>query len=161
VKERTMRAQNAIRWALAGAAAVWLLTPSGASGQTTGGPYQLYTVTPCRVVDTRSNIGATIFSGGVGQNITVKGSCGVPATAKAVVINLTGLTPSVQGFFAVRAAGTAYTSTSTLNLNAGEPGLANSAIAALASTIPDLTVVFGTGGGGTSHLIIDVVGYFQ
>ncbi len=147
-------------WVLAGAASL-LFLPRPASGQTTGGPFQFYTLNPCRLVDSRSNFGATVFSGGALQNVTVKGRCSVPATAKAVVVNLTGIGPSVQGFFAIWPAGTAYPGTSILNLNAGEPALANGAMVGLGAGTPDLSVVFGTAGGGTSNLVIDVVGYFQ
>ena len=77
------------------------------------------------------------------------------------VINLTGVGPSVQGFFAIWASGTAYSGTSTLNLNAGEPALANGAIVSLGTGTPDLSVVFGTAVTGTSHLVVDVVGYLQ
>jgi hypothetical protein len=71
------------------------------------------------------------------------------------------LLPSVQGFFAIWANGTAYPGTPTLNVNAGEPALANGAIVSLGTGTPDLAVVFGTAGGGISHLIVDVVGYFE
>jgi hypothetical protein len=156
-----MKTQALKPWTMAGAAALLLLLPHAASGQTTGGPYQFYTLTPCRLVDSRSNLGATLFSGGALQNVTVKGRCSVPVTARAVVINLTGVGPIVQGFFAIWASGTAYSGTSTLNLNAGEPALANGAIVSLGTGTPDLSVVFGTAVTGTSHLVVDVVGYFQ
>jgi len=143
------------------AALAFVTLVSASKGQTTGGPYQLYTLTPCRLVDSRINLGATIFSGGATQNVTVKSRCAVPMTAKAVVINVTGIGPTVQGFFALWPSGTTYPGTSVLNLNAGEPALGNGAIVGVSAGTPDLSVVFGTAGGGTSHVIIDVVAYFQ
>jgi hypothetical protein len=146
---------------LVSAFAILLLVSLTASAQTTGGPYQYYPVNPCRLVDSRINQGATILSGGGTQNVTVKGACGVASTAKVVVINLTGVGPTVDGFLAVWPAGTPYPGTTTVNLRAGEPALANGAIVPLATATPDMAVIFGTAGGGQCHFIVDVVGYFR
>jgi hypothetical protein len=52
---------------------------------------------------------------------------------------------------------------STLNFAAGEPAIANGAIIPVAVGTPDLSVTYGTCCGGTfsTHLILDVTGYFQ
>jgi hypothetical protein len=158
MKEKTMRAGNWMRFGLAGAAAALMLAPL-ASGQTTGGPYQYYTVAPCRLVDSRFNQGATVLVGPVIQNITTKTQCGVPATAKAVALNVTVVGASAGGFVELWATGTPIPGTSNLNFNAGEPALANGAIVSLGASTPDLSVV--CNGGVTTHFIIDIVGYFQ
>lgn len=152
-----MRSRNG--WVLAGATAALMLVSLAASAQTTGGPFQYYTVTPCRLVDSRFNQGATVLVGPTVQNITVKTWCGVPATAKAVALNVTVVGPSAMGFLVLWPAGTAYPGTSNLNFNAGEPALANGAIVSLGASTPDLSVV--CNGGVTTHFIIDIVGYFQ
>jgi len=124
-------------------------------GQTTGGPYQFYTVNPCRV------LAATPIAGGATLNVTVKTRCGVPTTAKAAVINVAVVSPTADGFISVWPAGTAYPGTSMMNFRAGEPALANGAIASLGVGTPDLSVAYGTAGGGTTNVIIDITGYFQ
>ena len=136
--------------------------PHGAFGQTTGGPYKLFMVRPCRLVDTRTSMGATQLMGSATQNITVKGACGVPMTAKVAVINLIAVSPSESGNVTAWAAGTAFPPTTTLVVNTGETAVGNGTIVSLGSSTPDLSVVFGTATGmGSCHLVIDVVGYFQ
>lgn len=154
-----MRARNWNGWFLAGLTAAWMLSSLPATAQTTGGPYQFYTVTPCRLVDSRFNQGATVLIGPTQQNIAVKTRCGVPSTAKAVALNFTVVGPSAGGFLVLWATGTAIPGTSNLNFNAGEPALANGAIVALGASTPDLSVV--CNGGVTTQFIIDIVGYFQ
>ena len=130
-----------------------------AFAQTTGGPYQLYTVTPCRLVDSRFNQGGTVLVGPNVQNITVKTRCGVPSTAKAVRLNFTVVGPTGSGFAVLWAAGTAYPGTGNINFNAGEPAIANGALVSLGVSTPDVSVV--CNGGVTTNFIIDVVGYYQ
>lgn len=123
---------------------------------------QFYAVTPCRAVDTRSGNGGIIAAATL-RNFTIKGVCNVPGTAKAVSLNATIASPTVDGFFSLWPAGTAFPTVSTLNFLAGEAALANGAIVPLnTSTTPDLSTAYGTGSGaGTTHVIIDVTGYFQ
>ena len=54
--------------------------------------YSFFTVTPCRLADTRNPpgpFGAPALSNGVVRTFTVGGNCGVPAAASAVSVNLT------------------------------------------------------------------------
>ena len=51
-----------------------------------------YTLTPCRVFDTRTAngpLGGPILSNGVVRNFTVVGTCGIPADAEAISVNVT------------------------------------------------------------------------
>ena len=114
-----------------------------------------YTVAPCRVVDTRS--GSPLQSG-LARTFAIAGSCGIPATAQAVAVNLTAVAPQGGGFLTAYPAGTPTPATSTLNLKTGRT-LANNATLPLGGG--GLDVVTSVGGGGQVHLLIDVVGYFQ
>ena len=154
-----MKLVPARRWFLL-FALVFAAAAPVARAQVTGGPYQFYSVAPCRLVDTRINLGATIFNGGANQNITVKTRCGIPSTAKVAVVNLVALTATADGFLANWPSGP-YPGTSTLNFRAGEAGIANGTLAVLASGTPDLIMVYGTAGGGTCHVLVDVIGYYQ
>lgn len=123
-----------------------------------GGETDFYTVEPCRVVDTRS--GAALTSGAA-RTFDVAGLCGVPATAKAVSVNLTGVSPTGQGHIVLFPGGVARPLSSSLNFAAGATR-ANNAIVTLspdgAGKVQGFAAV---GGGGTVHLIVDVNGYFE
>jgi hypothetical protein len=122
---------------------------------------QFFAVTPCRAVDTRSGFGG-IMSASVQRNFTIKGVCGVPASAKAVSLNVTVVSPTQDGFVSLWPTGGAFPVVSTVNFNAGEPALANGAIVPLAVATPDLATIYGTGSGsGSINTILDVTGYFQ
>ena len=130
-----------------------------------GGPCALtqlsfYTVTPCRVFDTRESSGPTLgapLTCGSDRTFTVAGTCGVPATARAVSLNLTGTGSSAQGNLRLFASGTPAPLVSSLNYAAGQTR-ANNAV-----------IPLGTGGqisalcspSGTTHVVLDVNGYFQ
>ncbi|HSB63043.1 MAG TPA: hypothetical protein VLJ18_02710 [Thermoanaerobaculia bacterium] len=122
---------------------------------------QFFAVTPCRTVDTRTGNGG-IVSASVLRQFTMKGTCGVPGTAKAVSLNLTIVTPNTDGFYSLWPAGGVFPVVSTINFVAGEPALANGAIVPVAAGTPDLSTAYGTGSGsGQTHVVLDVTGYFQ
>lgn len=153
------RLRIASLFAAAAALAVALL-PSPASAQT-GGPYSFYAVTPCRAVDTRTGFGGVVNSS-VTRNFTIQTVCGVPSGAKAVALNVTITGPTAAGFLSLWPAGGSMPLVSTINFVAGEQALANGAIVPLAATTPDLSLIYGVGGGSaTVHVILDVTGYFQ
>ena len=129
---------------------------------------QFFAVTPCRSVDTRTGNGG-IISASIERKLIIKGVCGIPATAKAVSLNATIVTPTVDGFFSLWPSGGVFPVVSTINFLAGEPALANGAIVPL-SAAPvvcplgncDLSVAYGTAlGAGQTHAVLDVTGYFQ
>ena len=135
-----------------GGGILFLSVPSLADG-----PFQFYTLTPCRVLDTRDSSGPTSgmpLQDGATQTFEVQGSCGIPVGAKAVTVNITAVSPTGQGHFRVFPSDVALPTVSTLNFPAGSGALANGAIVPLA----DQTVEPGS---GTVHMILDVTGYFQ
>ncbi len=67
-------------------AALLTITASGLFCQAM--PQNFFSVTPCRIVDTRaSSGGAGPISGGTYRNFTVAGLCGIPSTAAAFSLN--------------------------------------------------------------------------
>jgi VCBS repeat protein len=120
------------------------------------GPSGLFTVAPCRVVDTRLSGGP--LSAGSERIFTVGGRCSVPYTARSVALNVTVVQPSTGGYLVAYASDSARPSSSTINFRAGQTK-ANIAVLPL-SPEGQLTVFSGIGF-GSSHLIIDVVGYLQ
>ncbi|HZF10846.1 MAG TPA: PQQ-dependent sugar dehydrogenase [Thermoanaerobaculia bacterium] len=118
-------------------------------------PLSFFTVPPCRAIDTRS--GAPLTPGAP-RTLPLAGSCGIPAGAEALAINLTVTGPTAAGFLSVYPSGQTPPPTSTLNFNAGQVR-ANNAILPLAGG--GLDVMAGLPPGGQVHLVVDVVGYFQ
>lgn len=109
-------------------------------------------VTPDRAIDTRS--GAKPARGDV-VTFQVAGKYGVPANAKAVVLNLTLDQPDAAGWAAVYAAGQPVPATSNVNVAAGEtrPNVVFAPIGADGS----VSVYLDT----PSHVIADVLGSYS
>jgi hypothetical protein len=160
------------RFALLLVAAI-LLTVSVASA---AGPYQFYSVTPCRIADTRAGMGFTglfgppALAGGAPRNFPITSSqCGLPSDAKAVALNVTVVSPTLEGFIKIWPSNQSLPAVSTINFMAGEPAIANGAIVPLAVdnqgntlTGSQIAVVYGTAvPGGSTNLILDVTGFFK
>jgi hypothetical protein len=142
--------------------AVAMLTAAVAEA---AGPFQFFSLTPCRIVDTRGPIGVTggpVLTAGAPRNFPIAGQCGVPSSARAATLNVTMVGPTQDGFLSIWPYNTPMPTVSTINAAAGEPAIANGAIVPL-TTDPSfhVSVVYGTAVPGTSHVIIDVTGYFQ
>ena len=120
----------------------------------------LYTLVPCRLVDTRdpiSPLGGPALLASAQRSFTLAGTCNVPITAQAVSINVTVVQPAAAGDLRFFPANLPAPLTSVLNFSTGQTR-ANNAIIGLSPT-GALTVQNDTP--GTVHLIIDVNGYFQ
>ncbi|MEU8761417.1 protease pro-enzyme activation domain-containing protein [Streptomyces sp. NPDC048659] len=118
-------------------------------------------LTPARILDTRYGIGRT-GTAPVAANGTVKlkvaGVGGVPTTGvTSVVMNVTAVNPTAAGYLIAYPTGTTRPASSNMNWLKGQvvPNLV---------TVPvgkDGTVSLFAAGGGTTHLIADVSGYFS
>jgi hypothetical protein len=120
-----------------------------------------YTLTPCRLVDTRDPAGpwgGPALSAGAVRTFVIVGRCSVPATANAVAINATVTQPTAPGHLVLFPGGSPQPLVSTINYRAGRTR-ANNAIVMLGAD-GTLSVVCGQAS-GTTHFILDVTGYFQ
>jgi hypothetical protein len=131
------------------------------AGASTSG--SLHLITPKRVYDSRpaeapTAIGPKTSLAASTRTIDCTGnSSGVPASATGLLLNVTAIPISANGFLAVTPGGTGFTGTSTLNFTAAGAIVANSVtVAAGAGAKVDLT----TGGGGNADVIVDVFGYY-
>ena len=115
-------------------------------------------VSPERLLDTRDGVGAPKGMWPAGNilelQVTGAGATAVPAAASAVVLNVTVVSPTADGFATVWPCGSPQPTASNLNYRAGE-------------TIPNLvTAKLGSGGKvciasqSTAHLLADVNGWF-
>ncbi|MES1241672.1 MAG: M4 family metallopeptidase [Acidobacteriota bacterium] len=123
------------------------------------GGTDFYTVTACRLLDTRSS---TSLTTGVAQTFTATGSCGIPSTAKAISVNVTVLNQTASGNVRVYPADIALPAISTINFQATGTR-ANNAIVSLASDGSGTIKAYASlGSGGTTvDLLIDVSGYYE
>jgi len=125
------------------------------------GPLQYFSVTPCRVVDTRNpngTNGGPALTENSSRDFQIRGNCGVPTTAKAVSFNLAVTQATATSFLSVWPSGTTRPTASNINFNASQFSLSNGAIVGLSTNTNDLSVFNRF---GTVHVIIDVNGYFQ
>jgi len=147
-------------WSDGGAQTHSIVTPSTAASflarftPTTGTDF--FTVTPCRLVDTR-NTGPALSNTPRGFVLTQQ--CGIPITATAVALNVTIVSPSTDGFLTLSPGSIPYQGNSTINFRAGQTR-ANNAILPLGDA-GDVTVIPFFSNGGSGHLILDVVGWFE
>jgi glucose/arabinose dehydrogenase len=120
------------------------------------------TVTPCRLIDTRGAPGPTTgpaLTSGVVRNFPVLGNCFVQFTAKAVAMNITVTGATSFGNLAMWAEGGLRPNSSVINFKAGT-ARANNAIVSIGAP-GGISVVPTLADGGTVHLVVDIVGYFQ
>jgi hypothetical protein len=111
---------------------------------------ELYTVTPCRVLDTRSSSG--LFTGLL--NVDVAGSaCAPPSTAQAYVLNATVVPPSPLDFLTLWASGTDQPEVSTLNANDG-------AVTSNMAVVPATDGIISAFAFSPTQLILDISSYF-
>lgn len=118
-----------------------------------------YTVTPCRLVDTRGTagpLGGPNLPASAIRSFAVGGRCGVSTAAEAVAVNVTVVPGSAPGHLIFGPAGAPRPSTSTINFRAGL-ARANNAVLPLGAA-GGVTVY--SGSVGEVALIVDVVGYF-
>jgi serine protease len=122
----------------------------------------VFTVPPCRLLDTRNT---TILTHGQFRTVQVAGLCGIPASAKAVSINVTAISPTGPGHFTLYPGNQTSGPFPHASLNfdpAGSPRV-NNAILRLATngagTLNLLPVVPPTS--GQVHATVDVYGYFS
>jgi hypothetical protein len=119
-----------------------------------------YTLTPCRILDTRGTAGpwgGPALAAGATRVFTIAGQCSVPPTAKSVSVNVTVTQPTAPGHLILFPSGTPP-GVSTINFGPGQTR-ANNAIAPLSAS-GTLSVADGQST-GTTHFILDVNGYFQ
>lgn len=122
----------------------------------TGSDYT--SLTPSRIVNTRSGVGAPAQKVGPGQTLTVQvaGQGGIPASGvDAVAVNLTATQPTATGWATAWPAGSTRPTASNLNFVA-------------AQTVPNFAVVKLSASGqmsiynntGDTHFLVDVAGWF-
>jgi hypothetical protein len=148
---------------LANTQTVFTITANAVVTALFGAPgLKFYTISPCRVIDTRNSsgpLGGPSLSGGSVRFFTVAGTCGIPLNALAISVNVTAVVPAASGYLLVFAGDQPAPGTSTVNFSAGQVR-ANNAIVGLASNGAG-TIAVQNAGPGRVDVLVDVNGYWQ
>jgi photosystem II stability/assembly factor-like uncharacterized protein len=121
-------------------------------------PTSFYTLTPCRLVDTRKPPNGPALNAESERVFSLSGSCGIPPTARSVALNVTATQATTQGYLSVYETGIPAPETISIAYRAGQTR-ANNAIVAL-DPLGRLTVKCNQPSGSV-HVILDVSGYFE
>jgi len=116
------------------------------------GGLSLYTLTPCRVLDSRLPAGSLPFSSTRDVNVTAA-PCGVPATAQAFVFNVTAVPPGLLGYITMWPQGQTQPLAATLNAYDG-------AVTNNMAIVPTTTGSVSVYPSAPTHLVLDIFGYF-
>jgi hypothetical protein len=122
---------------------------------------RFYTVTPCRVLDTRQAngpLGGPGLAAGQARTFTIAGTCGIPSSAVAVSANLTAIAAST-GSVALYPGNALPLGTSNVSFAAGQVLACNSIL--LLATDGTGTVGAQNASPSTIQFVLDVNGYFQ
>ena len=95
---------------------------------------------------------------GATRTFDVRGACGIPATARAIAVNVTVTGATRPGHLRLWATDEARPLSSTINFGAGLTR-ANNAVLRLGTA--GSVSVFCSMASGTAHLVVDVAGYFE
>lgn len=127
--------------------------------QTTTGA-SLYTITPCRVFDTRNPTGpygGPAIGAGATRAFAIWGQCGIPATGpQAIALNLTAVNPPVAGNLTLFPTDATFPGTSTISVKTGVTRANNAIIGLSAAGSLSLNNSLTS----SIDMVLDVSGYF-
>jgi hypothetical protein len=131
-------------------------------------PRQLYTLAPCRLLDTRlaasqpapGTLGGPILGANAERIITAIGRCGIPSGARALTGNVTVVNPTAVGDLRLYPGDSGPPNASTINFGPARTR-ANNAILLLSLSGTGTLAIRNDTPGASVHVIIDVSGYFE
>jgi hypothetical protein len=154
------------RWAAIGAAVAVSLGAGGlfVADAASSPASAVVTIDPVRILDTRTNVGLSgPFVSLTSRKLQVAGAV-VPAGATGVLLNVTVVAPSANGFLSVRPGdATGTPSTSSLNFTAGDivPNAVQVGLPTSGANAGQIDITYDAFGvpGPTTNVLIDAVGY--
>jgi hypothetical protein len=123
-----------------------------------------HVVAPCRLIDTRNAVGPSggpALAANTSRTFPVGGSCGLPASARSVALNVTAVNPGAAGNLRLYPAGTAQPLASSLNFARALTRANNGIIALGAGGQITVRCDMPLGSTATTHVVVDVFGYFE
>jgi PQQ-like domain len=131
---------------------------------TTPAPLSFYTLTPCRLLDTRGPAGPyggpSIVGGARGRMFQATGQCGVPSDAKAISTNVTIVPSGTSGAMELMPAGVG-TGTPAISFNAGNVRGNNAVLGLTGTPLGSISIQADLPAGAAANVIVDVNGYFR
>lgn len=116
---------------------------------------------PARILDSRADLGKTdAFAAGSPGSVAARGRGGLGSDAQALTANLTVVKQTRGGYASMTPTPTSSPSTSTINFPTGDVR-ANGVVSKLDTSTGKVGLVYMASSGATTHLIIDVTGYFH
>ena len=126
-------------------------------------PAAYYTVTPCRMLDTRVTSGAAgaapVLAAESRREFPLVGKCGLPASARAISVNMTVVGGTSAGELRVTASHIPSTHTSVLAIPVSRARANNGILQLSLDGLQTISVANPTA--GSVHFILDVTGYFE
>lgn len=122
-------------------------------------PTRPYTLAPCRLVDTRLDPPA--LGANTTRTFAVAGTCGIPADARAVAVNVTAVNPGEVGDLRLFPTGTATPMASTLNFAPGRTRAGNSIVPLGIDGRVSVQCDMPAGSTSSTHFVLDVYAYFK
>ena len=126
---------------------------------------RFYTLTPCRLVDTRGTAGVPYGGPSVppgGERIfTATGRCGIPTTAKAISINAAVVVAGASGNLSFYPGDLGPPNASNINFTPGQTRANNAVVKLAGSGSGTFAVSQFTVPAANVNVIVDVNGYFQ
>ena len=117
---------------------------------------RFFAVSPCRAYDSR--IANLALAPGEVRRLVLAGLCGVPATARAVAMNVTAIGLSGSGLLSVAPGSTVGASASGPGWKSAQTRAASVVVGVDAAGAVDVSC---RSAAGAAHLVIDVAGYFE
>jgi hypothetical protein len=152
-----------VRWMAAlSAGGLLLIGPAGDPAWAQAPPpFDYFSVSPCRLLDTRQAGQGPALASGASRLVTVTGgSCGIPVTARAIVVNITSVASTGAGNLKLYAGDGTAPTTSALNFAAGQTRANNGVFPLAGNGDGTLAILATVTGNGTVHVVLDVTGYF-
>jgi hypothetical protein len=117
-------------------------------------PTMLYTLPPCRTLDTRAS---TPLDAGTFRNVQISGVCGVPSGAKAAALNVTSAYPVASGTLRLYPTGIALPNIISSAYRANKARATGTVV----KVSPSGFLTIYNDGPNSVHVIIDVTSYFR
>jgi hypothetical protein len=117
----------------------------------TAGGLSLYTMPPCRALDTSKPSGTPPFTGQ--RDVPAGANCGIPSTAQAHVFSVTVVPSGALGYLTLWPQGQTKPTVSTLNA-------LDAAVTSNLAIVPTLNRSISAFATDSTHLVLDMCGYF-
>jgi hypothetical protein len=136
--------------------------PAPPKVQAVNPPYSFFTITPCRVFDSRMPADTPALQTGVARLIQITGNCGIPASAKVVVVNATSTQATADGGIELFAGDAAALGLQLVDFRANKTRAGNGLVRLAGDGSGTLKALLTTSSGSqSSHFVLDLTGYLK